>query len=459
MIKIRTIANRTLIHTQKGGAQGLMGLMGLMRPMRPMSLMGHMRPMSLIWPICFMSLMSLMSLVGCSSDEGVPGQEPQETVVNEVEASLEMDGVMGYVTGFEGNEEELGVKGAYGALETRGAVTRGWELPSGFSIYGDGEQPVSVFFTQTSGEPVGGYLEERFYKYPGGQWHCSKDDLAAESYYLYGYIPRNKSIVPSVEVLPGGGTTYADGAKLTLNNVPTVSSDDICVIIGAKNGFGSYDPDHDYPVDGLRRGNFEYVARTTGEGGTGGNYVYLLFDHLFSSMRIYMRVHGDYDAIRTIKLKEMRLQTSANGVRTKNKTNIIVTLAATDGSNPTLSPITSVVFNPASDKGSDGALYSSTDDGVTLTTTPTEFEGYFMPSGVTTLTLTSTYDVYDKSSPTPNLIRQNCTATNVINISDLFSGQTVALRGRRYTLNLTVRPTYLYMMSDDDLNNPGIVVE
>lgn len=421
-----TIANRILSHARTGGALSLMGLMGL------------------------------MSLVSCSSDGGEVVPEPQ------AEASLEVDDVMGYVTSLEGDNEELGVKGAHVSHETRGAVTRGWELPSGFSEYGDGTQPVSVFFTQSSGEPVGGYLEETFYKDASDKWRVSKTDLAADPpYYLYGYVPRVKSIVPSVEVLPGGGTTYADGAVLTLENVPTVSTADICAIIGAKNGVDSYDPDpsHEYTVAGLRRGSFEYQARTTGVGGTGGNYVYLLFDHLFSSMLIHMRVHGDYDAIRTIKLKEMRLQTSANGVRTKNKTNIIVTLAATDGSDPTLSPITSVVFNPASDKGSDGALYSSTDDGVTLTTTPTEFEGYFMPSGVTTLTLTSTYDVYDKSSPTPNLIRQNCTATNVINISDLFSGQTVALRGRRYTLNLTVRPTYLYMMSDDDLNNPGIVVE
>jgi len=79
-----------------------------------------------------------------------------------------------------------------------------------------------------------------------------------------------------------------------------------------------------------------------------------------------------------------------------------------------------------------------------------------MPFGVTKIKLISTYDVYDKKG---NLIRENCTATNTIDIANLFSGQTETLRGRRYTINLTINPTYLYMLSEPDLNDPTVVVE
>ena len=79
-----------------------------------------------------------------------------------------------------------------------------------------------------------------------------------------------------------------------------------------------------------------------------------------------------------------------------------------------------------------------------------------MPFGVTKIKLISTYDVYDKKG---NLTRQNCTATNTINISNLFSGQTETLRGRRYTINLTINPTYLYMLSEPDLNDPTVEID
>ena len=75
--------------------------------------------------------------------------------------------------------------------------------------------------------------------------------------------------------------------------------------------------------------------------------------------------------------------------------------------------------------------------------------------------MTVTYDIYDTNTeghPDGNLIRVNCEATNTIplNLIDRF---TEAERGKKYTLNLAVKPTYLYVMSDPDLNNPTMSVE
>ena len=57
--------------------------------------------------------------------------------------------------------------------------------------------------------------------------------------------------------------------------------------------------------------------------------------------------------------------------------------------------------------------------------------------------------VYDRKG---NLIRKGCEATN--KIPDL-----EASRGQRVQLNLTVNPTYLYVLSDPDLDNPTVKVE
>ena len=370
---------------------------------------------------------SLMGLWSCSSDDT---SEPKTEKSTEVQ-------LMSYVAGYQE------VSRTNRAGEASG-TTRAWTPPSGFSLYQLGsDQSISVFFTQdaTAGD-------ERFFFTSAGKWKVSGegDELPAETYYLYGYVPHNKSINTTVGLLPGAGKTYADGAVLTMTNVPTVSPADFCVMIAAKNGNKA---DADYSVTGLQPGEFQYVA----PGGEGGNYVYLLFDHLFAALRVQMRVQGDYAALRTIKLKSLRLQACVGSTPTKKKTNITVTLnKTTDGT----SPITNVVFEPVSGSGdSDGVIVEST-DGIELTTSFQPFQGHFMPAGVTKLNLISVYDVYDRKG---NLIRQNDEASNTIDIHELFTGQTQALRGRRYTINLTINPTYLFMLSDPDLDNPTVSVE
>ena len=67
---------------------------------------------------------------------------------------------------------------------------------------------------------------------------------------------------------------------------------------------------------------------------------------------------------------------------------------------------------------------------------------------------TPTAEVYDKNG---NLSRKDCSATNTLDLSQLFSGK--ARRGYRYTVNMIVTPTYLYMLSEPDLDNPTVKVE
>lgn len=325
------------------------------------------------------------------------------------------------------------------------AVTRSWTIPDGYVPYSSlnglfatqndlTDNAIGVFFTRDGREP----LEGRFFK-GGDQWR-STVDLTAATYYLYGYIPYQGGVTATIAEPVSGG--YPGGAVLTLSGLPTVNPNDICVVVGAKNGISADDD------DGLSRGQFEYVAA-----GGSGNYIFLLFDHLYSALRINVKVDADYNALRTIKLKEMTLQGFNGGSAMKSTTTAVVTLTKrTDGT----SPITGVTFTP--DETSDDVTTTLFSDaaGVALSTTPTDFRGCFMPQGVTRFTLVSRYDVYDKNG---NLIRKDCTATNTLNVSTLFNPSTALVRGRMFTINLTVSPTYLYVLSEPDLDNPTMTIE
>ena len=403
--------------------------------------------------IGLMSLIGLMGLVGCSGDE--ISAEPQEH-----EASIELSASMSAVP--------------YHMAETRGA-TRSWTVPDGYlpydrlyAEYGTfvnfqdlSRSTIDLCLTHDGSLTTPNPLQTRLRYHPAPEPSTSRwklmlpntvgeDAVKQGTYYAYGLIPREAADNLSIARLdPENPTsTYADGAVLTIQGLQTVAND-ACVIIGAKEG---PDADHD---NGLRAGDFSFQLNT-GESAT--NYLYLLFDHLCSALCIGMRVDGDYNLLRTIKLKELRLQTANSEGTTKKKMDVTVTLHANGtGANP----ISSVVFTPTGTEVCDGVVYSS-DEGLTLTTAYSMLLGHFIPHGVTKLILTSTYDVYDKNvtteHPEGNLIRKDCKATNTIPLSviDRFSE---ASRGTRYTINMTIKPTYLYMLSDPDLNNPSVEFE
>jgi hypothetical protein len=126
----------------------------------------------------------------------------------------------------------------------------------------------------------------------------------------------------------------------------------------------------------------------------------------------------------------------------------------TDGS----SPISRIVFEDVGTEEGKGSFFEDA-AGLELTTDYSDFIGHFMPKDVTKVELTSTYDVYDKQG---NLIRQNCTAMNTLDLKKLFfydSEIKTARRGYRYTVKMTINPTYLYVLSEPDLNNPTVEVE
>ena len=100
-------------------------------------------------------------------------------------------------------------------------------------------------------------------------------------------------------------------------------------------------------------------------------------------------------------------------------------------------------------------------DGLLLTTSKQLFGTYyFVPDAVNCssnlMTLTVTYNVYDKND---NLTREHQTATNakiaLHKVNNVAQATQVA---HEYTANVKVVPSYLYVLSDGDMQNPYIVL-
>ena len=397
-----------------------------------------------------MALISLMTLTGCSKDEA-PAGVLSGTLSSEP-TGIAMAEVASYVTWFD----EIVSKNR---TQEANKTNRAWAIPSGYVAYEDGVQPIGIAFTRNGENPTVGAnpgtpksMIGNFFK-SGDKWRTSVEDIQSNTdYQLYGYIPESPAIKYSITDYDGAdgpngpNGEYSKGAIMTLENVPTVMPHDLCVVIGAKEGL---DKEHD---NGLRRGDFTFRSSADVK----GNFVFLLFDHLYAALRVRMTIHEDYTKLRKIKLKSLQLSTQAGEETTKKKTDITVKLEANDGS---VSPIQEITYDqPATPYPAiEGGLeFWSSEDGEELKSDVyTECLGHFMPSGITTLILTSVYDVYDRKG---NLIRKDCKATNTIVLQELLTGQITTERGKRYTINLIVKPTYLYMLSEPDLDNPTVKI-
>ena len=408
--------------------------------------------------------MAAVLLAACSNDSNELVPDTPEQV--EEEKGLAMDlsaSAPDFVNAAE--PEEMARETLRGTSE---AITRSWTPPSGYLLYSEfnddhgntyqnfasndlTRKSINAFFTMNAEEnPYHGRLS---YKSSTNKWQLSirkvkPEEVSPGDYYVYGFIPSAAADDATIAIL-SGETSYTAGAKLTIKGLRTAGYD-ACVTIGAKEG---PDIDHD---NGLVAGDFKFHLKT---GESVKNYLYLLFDHLSSALSISIKVDGTYNTLRTIKLKQLSLQTATETGLMAEKADVEVTLNHNDmGTNP----ITTLTYTPTGTSGT-GTPVFQTDDGLTLTTGYKSFLSHFLPiSDVTKVVVTCTYDIYDKNvtaeHPDGNLIRKDSKATNTIRLADIIPYFPGVQRGWKYGINMTVVPTYLYMLSEPDLENPRMVV-
>jgi hypothetical protein len=258
-------------------------------------------------------------------------------------------------------------------------------------------------------------------------WRSSVE-VKQKQYYVYGFLPS--------EAATGGATVTAynddfkNGAVLTIKDLPAASSSDVCVITGVQDASSA-----DAEIN-LQLGLFAYMGKPKGQ-----NYVGVLIDHLFSEIDFRLKVDPEYYDLRHIKLKKLTLKSIG-----RDKVTATVTIVANEtGGNP----ITKLSWSESS--GTSNAVLFENEAGTDITTEPSAFgevRGFSSPAASNSLGITCEYDVYDTKG---NLVRPNCKAEN--NLS--FKVQTLK-PGQKAVVTITIKPTYLYVLSEPDLDNPTI---
>lgn len=403
-----------------------------------------------------MGLIGLMGLVGCSEDSEDEGLRESHDIelLNYVPWFVEVEPM-----GTRGPMGQMGPMRTMRQMGTR-AVDPSWR-PSGYVDYSEMDdlfsnqmtninRNIGVYFAKAGTEAP----KQSHFRHSSNQWRSS-EEIDAGSYYLYGYIPSGGDVLSSASITPIG-EGYQDGATLTLSGLNTVTPNDVCVIVGAKEGSKSGD---DVTVTDMAVGQFETQIKS----GDDGNYLFLLFDHLYSSIRFRFKVDDKYNELRTIKLKKLEMKgykkEGSTTTSVNSKVNAVIELTPnTTGDSPITSITITAVEGSSDDLLNALPIYNcGTGTPVELTTDYSDFLGCFATNLCNVFDLTSTYDVYDKSN---NLVRSNCTATNKIDITSLIDAGGMQ-RGTMYTVNLTVKPTYLLVLSEPDLvdDDPTIKVD
>lgn len=322
-----------------------------------------------------------------------------------------------------------------------GELTRAGSLPTGYTATSYTSDPgkIAVFMTKATSEETITSLTGTFNWASSTSWTSTvnvkyqNDTGADNNYYVYGYMPRLDNVAASISSSSTG--RYSVSATMTLKNVRPVSAQDLCIITGAKNGVKEGTDSNGKPIwkaidaEGVNMevGKYLYVAQSD------NNAMYLLLDHVYSQMKLKMQVDTEYDKLRTIKVTEMKMSGSAPTV------NIVVNYL-NNGSAPT----TSITSNSDAYSISEKILNTETE----VKTTATDLTSFYCASTLEYITMTTTFDVYDKSD---NKLRSNCTTTNKIYIGSVEKGKT-------YTLTATIKPTFLYQLGDADFDQPTVVI-
>lgn len=287
----------------------------------------------------------------------------------------------------------------------------------------DDYSPIGVFLVDVS-EPVPETQSGRFvYRSGENLWKSSIEVTPNHNYAIYGYAPAD-AVTATISTEPLDGATLT---SLTFTNLPAVSSQDICFVVGVQQLETTATP-KDIPL-----GSFSFTGKSA------DNYANLLMDHVYAAVCFQMTIGAEYSQLRSIKIRKLELQT------TKATATATVVLASNTTNK---SPVQSATYTDLTGTQSSAIFFDDT-EGVALdATTLTEATCCFVPGLASELKLITTYDVYDKEE---NKVSERTATNKLPNLN--------AARGQRVKLTLKVEPTYLYVLSDPDLDNPTIEVK
>lgn len=371
-----------------------------------------------LWPMAWgmMFCVGCMTLASCSSDSDVPDETPD-------------------------NQLRLA------------SVTRATDIDDGYVI----QEGSKLWLALTSGS--GSVPDSKgIYTLENTAWKGGVTVKEAKQYYIYGVMSPTGVITdgenPTCTITSGD---FSEGATLTIKGQPTMVAEGNvpCVVVGAR---GVIDPTTTWDVT---EGSFGYMGILK----RGQDNAQLLLDRLYAALFFSFTIDEDYGNLRTIKLKTMTMTAAAG---TKATVDLTVKLEArTNGT----SPIASVSATAVESAGALGSItmFDNFDEdtnyeGVDITDLTAEKQAVatneggkiksacFAPGVADGLILTCVYNVYDKAG---NDLGER---TAVNSLSNVVTTGTL-LHGQRRPIVLKVTPTYLYILSDEDLDNPTIKIQ
>ncbi len=285
-----------------------------------------------------------------------------------------------------------------------------------------------------------------------GGWRSTLEVEAQESYYVYSYTS-----------LPGAtGYSYnlnftsPNDVNLTFSGLSLISGTDPMVSTAAAGMFLVDDPS-EYPE--LTDGSFS-IGQVETPANDMSTKVFLAMKHLYAKATLSIKVDPTYNELRTIKVKQVSVSTTAGGtlpgthkINFRKNTDIaqLVKDQNTSVSNDTQTSVdilrgesSTVQFDNPDTKDCVTLLPDTQKEFGWFTFLPATYLGGENPN----LSITVTYDVYDKSDPAV-LLRQDQTVTNGNILRKLTSG---GVAGNNYRIKLTVNPTYLIVLSNTDVS-------
>lgn len=284
-------------------------------------------------------------------------------------------------------------------------------------------------------------------------WRSTVEVEPGYKYYLYAYSRTMPSA--STPVFSYGNES---NVSLEFNGLDIITESDPLVCVAAA---GKVLPDNpaanQYPE--LTKGTFD-ITSDIDKGMVPSTYTdgtsfkaFMALDHLYSKATLSFRIDSRYSQLREVRIKDIEIKVNNNtlpGTHTYYfySRNLNLASGTASGSAKSINLYDGPNATAQPQEG---------DDFIALTTSDREFgHYYFLPIDPTpSMYLEVTYDIYDLQG---NPVRQNQTATNNQLFQAISNNGGKATAGNNYRIKILVSPTYLYQLSDDDLEL-GLTVE
>ena len=319
---------------------------------------------------------------------------------------------------------------------------------AGYSEYNTGANRQTIYAYAANGtdETVTGYFSPS--TAAAGGWRSTLKAEANKSYYVYTHtaLPGAPSINFNFSI-----QNNEDVASLSFSGLNVISNTDPLVGTASAGAFIAAGATNQYPE--LTEGSYS-IGTVQNPQNNQSTKVFLALKHLYAKATLRFKVDATYNELRTIKVKQVTVSTTAGGTlpgthRYNFKNGELKTDENTQVSTATQSTVDIL-------RGASSTVTFDDEEKTAVTLQADDYHEFgwltFLPAtylgGNPNLSITVTYDVYDKSDPAV-LLRENQTATNSNILRNMTSG---GVAGYNYQINVTVNPTYLIVLSDTDVS-------